>query len=156
MDDETKKTGVSVVISFVLAAAVLVFLAVLTFGVPHILDSYISFVGRGDYFNEANRSVVMAIIYAILVPAYVADLSLCVLLALVRRRAVFTSVSSRLIFIISVCCFVEVVLFGVLSAFFALSAVIAFAALFLGIVLLVVKNVIEEGSAIKNENDFTV
>lgn len=156
MDGKTQKTGVSVIISFVMAAAVLVFLAVLTFGVPRILNSYISFVGRENYFDGTRRGIVIAIIYAVLVPAYAADLSLCALLALVRRSAVFTKVSSRLLLVISVCCFIEVALFGVLSIFFTLSAVIAFAALFLGVVLLVVKNVIEEGSTIKNENDFTV
>ena len=78
-------------------------------------------------------------------------------LLLVRRRQVFTDQAVSCLRTISWCCFIEAGLFvvnGVL--FFGIDLVLAFVAGFLGLVLRVVKNVIEEAVALKAENDFTI
>ena len=54
------------------------------------------------------------------------------------------------------CCFLLCLLFGILGIFFLLSFAVAFIAVFLGLCLRVVKNVIEEATQIKDENDLTV
>ena len=149
-----KKYNLSVIISLVLAFITLVFLVVLTFSIPSLVDSYLEITKKTE-FSSLDATWIKAILYVILLPAFVADISLLALLNLVASGKVFTNLAVYLLRLISICCFAEVILFGALSIFFLLSLVVSFAALFLGIVLRVVKNVIEEATLIKNENDFT-
>ena len=100
---------------------------------------------------------IMVLDYLLLVPVAVANGFLVKLLLLVRRHLVFTDGAVACLRTISWCCFVEAGLFvvnGVL--FFGIDLVLAFVAGFLGLVLRVVKNVIEEAVALKAENDFTI
>ncbi len=101
-------------------------------------------------------SVVIALLYLILIPALVADVSLLRLLSNVSKSLIFTPQSVALIRTISWCCFAETVLCLALGVCSPVMIVVAFAAAFLGVVLRVVKNVIEEAVDIKSENDFTV
>ena len=78
------------------------------------------------------------------------------LLLRVRSGKVFTEKTVALIRLISWCCFPIAVIFGVLGVWFTVSFGVAFMAFFVGICLRVVKNVIEEATAIKQENDLTV
>lgn len=68
----------------------------------------------------------------------------------------FTPASVALIRGVSWCCFLLCLVFGVLGKYFLLAYVVALAAVFLGLCLRVVKNVIEEATEIKMENDLTV
>ena len=78
-------------------------------------------------------------------------------LLLVRRRQVFTDGAVSCLRTISWCCFIEAGLFVVIGVlFFGIDLILAFVAGFLGLVLRVVKNVIEEAVALKAENDFTI
>ncbi len=100
---------------------------------------------------------IMVLDYLLLVPVAVANGFLVKLLLLVRRHLVFTDKAVSCLRTISWCCFIEAGLFvvnGVL--FFGIDLVLAFVAGFLGLVLRVVKNVIEEAVALKAENDFTI
>ncbi|MBQ8208540.1 MAG: DUF2975 domain-containing protein [Clostridia bacterium] len=151
-----KRKNISVIISFAIALIVLAALIVFAAILPRLVSSYIDLRERNDYFTELGRLQVNIILYVILIPAFIADISLLILLNLVGKKKIFTALSVNLLRLISLCCFAEVILFLILSKFFLLSLVVAFAALFLGIVLRVVKNVIEEAAAIKAENDFTV
>ena len=151
-----RKNRISIVISFVLAFIALAALIFLTVVIPSLVDSYIDLTGRTEYFTDAERLWVKIIFYAILIPAYVADASLIAILYLAHKGLIFSDTTVYLLRLISLCCFAEVLLFGAMSIFFIMGLVISFAALFLGIVLRVVKNVIEEAVSIKAENDFTV
>lgn len=110
--------------------------------------------------ETASRAASVGILvldYLLLVPVAVADGFLVKLLLLVRQRQVFTDQAVSCLRTISWCCFIEAGLFvatGVL--FFGIDLVLAFVAGFLGLVLRVVKNVIEEAVALKAENDFTI
>lgn len=110
--------------------------------------------------ETASRTASVGILvldYLLLVPVAVADGFLVKLLLLVRQRQVFTDQAVNCLRTISWCCFIEAGLFvatGVL--FFGIDLVLAFVAGFLGLVLRVVKNVIEEAVALKAENDFTI
>lgn len=151
-----KRKNISVKISLVIAILVLAALVAFAFVLPRLVDFYTSLRGRADFLTAFDKITVKVMLYLILIPAFAADISLISLLRIVDRGEVFTVSSVKLLRFISYCCFAEVVLFTVISKYFILGIVVAFAALFLGIVLRVVKNVIEEAVAIKAENDFTV
>lgn len=151
-----KRKNISVKISLVIAITVLAALVAFAVVLPRLVDFYTSLRGRAEFLSAIDKIVVKFMLYLILIPAFAADISLIALLRVVDRGEVFTVPSVKLLRIISYCCFTEVLLFGAISKYFILGLVVAFAALFLGIVLRVVKNVIEEAVAIKAENDFTV
>ncbi len=151
-----KRKNISVKISLVTAILVLGALVVFALVLPRLVDFYTSLRGRSDFLTSSDKIAVKIMLYLILIPAFAADVSLISLLRIVDRGEVFTASSVNLLRVISYCCFSEVVLFTAISKYFILGLVVAFAALFLGIVLRVVKNVIEEAVTIKAENDFTV
>ena len=115
---------------------------------------------RGDtfLFGEGTARGWMALRYfLLLIPVAVADGFLVKLLLLVRRHQVFTDKAVSCLRTISWCCFIEAGLCLVTARpFFPVHYAAAFAAGFLGLVLRVVKNVIEEAVALKAENDFTI
>ena len=106
--------------------------------------------------SRAVVDAVLALDYLLLVPVAVANGFLVKLLLLVRRRQVFTDGAVSCLRTISWCCFIEAGLLLVGVAYFFMMPVLAFVVGFLGLVLRVVKNVIEEAVALKNENDFTI
>ena len=100
---------------------------------------------------------ILVLDYLLLVPVAVANGFLVKLLLLVKKRQVFTDRAVSCLRTISWCCFIEAGLFVLSGAlFFGIDLILAFVAGFLGLVLRVVKNVIEEAVALKNENDFTI
>lgn len=110
---------------------------------------------RGD-ITEAGRGFVLFLAYMILAIVAAADIMLFILLLRVRKGMVFTSASTELVRGISWCCFLLGAVFAALGIYFQLAFILAFAAVFLGICLRVVKNVLEEATEIKEENDLTV
>ena len=95
--------------------------------------------------------------YLLLIPVGVANGFLVKLLLLVRKHLVFTDGAVSCLRVISWCCFIEAVLCLLTTKVFVLAHfAAAFVAGFLGLVLRVVKNVIEEAVALKAENDFTI
>ena len=78
------------------------------------------------------------------------------LLLRVRAGNVFTMKSVALIRGVSWCCMLLGLIFGLLGIYFQLAFIVAFAGIFLGICLRVTKNVIEQATIIKSENDLTV
>ena len=110
----------------------------------------------GDTIPAAARPVIIAIGYAVLVLAALADIFLFALLRLVQKEAVFTAGSISLLRGMSWCCIAAGALFVWLGSYFLLSYAVAFVAVLVGICLRVVKNVIAEATEIKSENDLTV
>lgn len=155
----------SVRISFVLA---LVFaLALVAIGAVAWNYTAILFPGSG---LEPLPAIVIAT-YPEVVTALIADLMLVKLLHNVSRETVFVPENVTCIRTISWMCFAEAILFsgegiaaylsaqtaGVQKHFLlAVFLIIAFACAFMGLVVRVVKNIIEQATAIKSENDFTV
>lgn len=97
---------------------------------------------------------------SLLYAAFSLGITACVLLLLllrnVLRENVFCDRTVAYIRFISWLCFGAMALFYAVSYFHWRMIPVAFACMFLGLVLRVVKNVIEEATAIKNENDLTV
>lgn len=142
----------SATISLILAVLAFLFIIAVAVYIP-FWDFERFFAFRPAVYPHA---VIIVILYLILIPAIVADIALLLLLGKVRHAAVFTPESVSYIRLISWCCFAETVLFAALAVCSTLMLVVAFAAAFLGVVLRVVKNVIEEAVDLKAENDYTV
>ena len=81
---------------------------------------------------------------------------LVILLLRVKNELVFTSKSVLVVRAVSYCAFLIGILFIALGYFFKIAFVVSVAAVFLGLCLRVVKNVIEKACEIKDENDLTV
>ena len=145
---------ISVILSYVFCA--LAFFGVLALGIvlPFFRSDTVPFLANQDRFGALGY--VME--YAILALVLCATVCLVLLLNNVRAGQIFTVPSVQYLRVISWAS----ILAGVLAV--PLSFVIdwdmllpvAFVGVFLGIVLRVVKNVIEEGTAIKEENDGTI
>ncbi|MBQ9121113.1 MAG: DUF2975 domain-containing protein [Clostridia bacterium] len=100
--------------------------------------------------------VLYLVAYTALAIAVLADSLLFVLLLRVRRELVFTHASIALIRAISWCCFLVGLAFAAVGIYFRVAWCVTLLAAFLGLCVRVVKNVIEEATAIKSENDLTV
>ena len=117
-------------------------------------------LARGDtfLFGEGTARQWMALRYfLLLIPVAVANGFLVKLLLLIRKHLVFTEKAVSCLRTISWCCFIETGLCLITArVYFPAHYTAAFVAGFLGLVLRVVKNVIEEAVALKAENDFTI
>ena len=94
--------------------------------------------------------------YLILFFALLAAFALIRLLFLVRVGSVFTARAVSYIRSVSWCAFVIALIFLGMTWYYLVALVLAFTAALLGLCLRVVKNVIEEATVIKSENDLTV
>lgn len=137
---------------FAVLAAVGVFL-------PTVVKAMLRFSGEITARVEITATdnlIVLVAAYILLLLAILANILLFALLLQVKCENVFSKKSVSLIRGISWCSIGVGAIFGLLTYYFTLSSVIAFAALFLGLCVRVVKNVIERATEIKDENDLTV
>lgn len=151
----------STTLSYLLSILVAPILVLLTIFMPRILRLYVQVVYTPQQAAAPNlleRIPVMLwiVIYAGIAIAYLADGAMLVLLNRVRHEQVFTDRSVACLRLLSWCCIGEAVCFFFVGYYFRFSYAVSFAAFFIGIALRVVKNVIEEATAIKAENDFTI
>lgn len=142
----------STVLSDFLTGVLLGILVVGVFFLPSILRFFTEvFEKPAEYYAPT-----LIILYAALLPAFAADGALHFLLKNVREGRIFTEQSVKYLRILSLCCILECLIFFALGFYYVMVFLLSFAALFMGVVLHVVKNVIEEAAEIKEENDFTV
>ena len=139
-------------ITLVLAYIMLFIMAALTLSLPWVWRFITLFfnIGWGHYI------VSLLLLY----PAAVLGVTTCVLiiklLNRVNRGEVFTEKSVSIIRGISWCCIGVSPLFFTLGFFFVIFFVISFLTAFLGLIVRAVKNVMEDATQIKYENDLTV
>lgn len=149
----------SINISLAVAAIFMVACLCAAFIMPPLVEMLINLpdnIGNRGDITAFGRVLVLVMSYLMLAILALADTLMIALLLRVRKGLVFTDKSIALIRGISWCCFMICVVFAVLGIYFQLSFILAFFAVFLGISLRVVKNVIEEATEIKSENDLTV
>ena len=144
----------SVTVSIVLTA---LFCAVLL-SAAFILPGFVRLIASAALRPLGPRDGIVVLVsgYLILLFALLAAVMLIRLLLLVRSGNVFTPGSVSLIRGVSWCAFVIGLVFLIMSWYYLVALVLAFTAVLLGLCLRVVKNVIEEATAIKFENDLTV
>lgn len=146
-------TKLSVWLSIILSVLFFLVLLASCFYMPLIIYAYMSLKGATVMSNVTE---ITALAYAIVAVMIIADVLLFILLQRVRKALVFTDISVALIRGISWCAVIIGALCFALGFYFLISFAAAFACIFLGICLRVTKNVIEEATAIKAENDFTI
>lgn len=150
---------VSTNISLAIAAVFMIACVFAAFIMPPLVEMLINLpdnIGNRGDITQSGRVFVLVLAYVMLGILALADTFMIMLLLRVKKSLVFTDKSIALIRGISWCCFAICIVFALLGIYFQLSFILAFFAVFLGISLRVVKNVIEEATEIKSENDLTV
>ena len=147
--------GLSLVMTVIFFAVIVAGAIIMPTLVEMLIDTPDN-IGSRDQINDFGRSLVLVVSYLVLAVAAVADVFLFLLLRRVRAGEVFTGRSVALIRGVSWCCILFGLLFAVLGYYFQLALAVGFAALFLGVCLRVVKNVVEQAVELKQENDLTV
>jgi len=95
--------------------------------------------------------------YASFALAFIALLSLDLLLRNIRKGLVFVRANTKCLRIISWCCFIIAIIMLCCWPFISFVLIfVAAAAAFFGLLMRVVKNVVEAACEIKDENDFTI
>ena len=149
----------SVNLSLIISGAFFAILVGIGAFMPTVVEALLKFPGEiMSRMNTTSTDFILALIaaYIILIIALIANILLFILLMQVKRENVFSAKSVSLIRGISWCSIGVGVIFALLTYYFTLSSVVAFAALFFGLCVRVVKNVIEKATEIKDENDLTV
>jgi hypothetical protein len=139
-------------VSSICTKIVIVLIACAVLAAPQLVNSYIVYAMK----DPGVRITMLVMIYTSSVPALIAMICLDRLLVNIKKKDVFVDKNVRYLRVISWCCFaVSAILFA--AGFrYLLFLIIAVAAAFFGLILRVVKNVIEQAVVIKNENDFTI
>ena len=145
---------VSVTISLILTGVFFAVLIVCLFIMPGFVRLILPVSPRTIMTGDA--VLITAAGYCVLLFAMLADILLFRLLLLVRAGEVFSARSVSMIRGVSWCSIAVSLLFLLTARYFAIALALAFTAVLLGLCLRVVKNVVEEATAIKAENDLTV
>ncbi|MBQ1215684.1 MAG: DUF2975 domain-containing protein [Firmicutes bacterium] len=119
---------------------------------PHIVNWYISVSGKAEWLAEP----ILISLLACCVPALGALLWLHKLLSNIAKDQVFTDENVFLLRRISWCCFLAALITIIAARFYLVFGVIGIAAAFMGLILRVVKNVIQQAVIIKSENELTI
>lgn len=149
----------SVTLSLILAVVFMALLVACAVLLPTIVPPLVAFANNSGAIPSLTTAEPLPILvfgYLIVATMALADVLLVSLLLHVKNDKVFSSGSVARIRGISWCCFAMGAWFAALGIWFQLSLLAAVAAVFLGLCLRVVKNVIEQATAIKEENDYTV
>ena len=136
----------------ILGYVILTILSASVFFLPKIIDWYLFITGRA----HLNEIIIYTLFYCALIPAFCAIIFLLALLKKADNPSVFSVAALKDLSILSLCCFAETLVFGILTYFFYFSALIAFAAFFMGLLLQTVRNVIAYATELKTENDYTI
>jgi hypothetical protein len=95
--------------------------------------------------------------YSVLAPGLVALFFLNSLLVAIRKSDVFTRANVRCLRVISWCCFIAGAVFAGFAPHTSLILFfVAAAACFIGLIVRVLKNVLQAGVELKDENDYTI
>lgn len=142
----------STVLSSICTKLVIVLVVCFAATAPALVKSYLGYTLKNpDLFNP-----LLITIYACCVPALAALLCLDRLLINIKRQKVFIEKNVRYLRWISWCSFAVSLILLVSGFYYLLFLIVAVAAAFFGLILRVVKNVIEQAMIIKNEHDFTI
>lgn len=144
--------GKSVQASSIFTKIVIIVVICAAFAAPFMVKSYVSYAAK----NPDIVTPLLATIYACSVPGLIALFSLDRLLANIKKKDVFIEKNVKHLRAISWCSFAVSAILFVSGFYYLLFLLVAVAAAFFGLILRVVKNVIEQAVTIKNENDFTI
>ncbi len=148
-------------LSLSLTLAVLLFVGCIVglFVLPKLVNLLLALpdqIGNRENITLAGKIIVFVMAYSIVLTVMAADAALWFILLRVKNQLVFSDITVMLIRTVSWCCIILSAIFAVLGIYFQLSFIICFLAFFLGLAIRVIKNVMEEATAMKAENDLTV
>ncbi|GAB1476422.1 hypothetical protein MASR2M70_12560 [Bacillota bacterium] len=143
----------SVILSSICTKLVIVLVIAFAFLAPNLADYYLGALASR---HPDMASSFLLTVYACCVPALYALYCLDRLLANIKKKEIFIEKNVKFLRRISWCCFAvsALILIAALSSF--LLFIGAIAAAFMGLILRVVKNVIEQAMILKDENDLTI
>lgn len=144
----------SVLLSSICTKLVMVLVIAFAALLPRLIMYYISFVSWGLQFKD--MVWFMIILYVCCVPALVALVCLDRLLSNIKRGDVFIKKNVTFLRVISWCCFAVAISLLLATYYYLICLVASIVAAFIGLILRVVKNVIEQAVILKTESDFTI
>lgn len=144
----------STVLSLVCTRIVMVLMVICAVLLPKLMEYYTHHTGMG--LETGAYVTLMVILYACCLPGGAVLICLDRLLSGIKRGDVFVPKNVFYLRTISWCCFAGALLLVIAGRYYLLFLAVAVIAAFIGLILRVVKNVIEEAIVIKTENDFTI
>lgn len=151
---ELKRPRLSLFLSTVLCIIALLGIIGAAILLPRIMTHYVT---RFVPAAMERFGLILSILYVALAIALAVVVLLLLLLRVVRRGRVFTRVSSRLVMGIACLVVAEGLVFGLLGMlYFPLAYAVCFVAVTMGLCLMVVRAVLKDATAIKEENDGTI
>ena len=155
MWNDKKSVNLSIVVCFILSA-VLVLLAL--FG-PTIFNLYMTayrgFKPNGDAMRDLNRTFALCF-YPSAVFAGIILYSLLKLLFNIKGGQVFINQNATLLRVVSWCCFAIAIITFIGAFFYMPFGFVALAGGFVGMMLRVLKNVMQSAALMREENDLTI
>ncbi len=142
----------SVVLSCICTKIVIISAVLFLLSAPYWVGLYVDYASK----NPDIKNPLIFTVYAAGIVSLVLLFSLNKLLSNIRNENVFIFDNVKLLRAISWCCFVVAVILLFSGFYYILFLFGAVAAGFFGLILRVVKNVIEQAVIIKTENDFTI
>ncbi len=146
-----KRKNISIFASIIVTTMLLVLVIAAVFTLPQIMQVYSKMRGGIDV------SSLMVALYISSVPGIICTLSLLKLLFNIRKNDIFTKQNVIILQILSYCClFVGIEYVAICYSRYISMIFVGFAAIFIGIILRVIKNVFDKAIEIREENDYTI
>lgn len=114
------------------------------------------FIQKRLILPPQSRDYFLVTTYTVAVPAAVALYMMNRLLANIRKEEVFTEKNTRYLRGMSWCCLAAGLIFLVSSFYYLPFFALCVAAVFMALILRVIKNVFAQAEEIKKENDYTI
>lgn len=145
------RKNISITASIVVTVLLLVLVVTAVFMLPSIMEVYSKMRGGIDV------SSLMTALYISSIPGIICTLSLLKLLFNIRKNEIFVKMNVTILQLLSYCClFVGVEYIVICYSRYIAMIFVGFAALFIGIILRVVKNVFDKAVDLREENDYTI
>lgn len=141
----------STVLTSILTKAIIVFMVIGLFALPFGAKWYDSVSEKPSVFVH-----LLVTLYTAYIPGFIMMFSLDKLLSNIRKKEVFTEQNIKYLRISSWCCFIASICFFVFGFWRPLSFLLSFAAIFLGLVIRVIKNTFSQALILREENEFTI
>jgi hypothetical protein len=145
----------SIILSIVCTRVVIALAIAVAVLLPYLVDTEF-FSSSAFRMQDAVVAKLMPVYYAVCVPGLVALFNANALLVAIRLGKVFVMANVRYLRAISWCCFAAAVVFAIGSRGSLALMLIAAMTAFAGLIMRVIKNVLESGVEIKDENDYTI
>ena len=136
--------------SMALTAFLFVFIIFACIFLPKILEIY------SDFRGGIECTDLMIALYASALPGLLCTGSLLKLLSNIKKDEIFVRMNVTLLRILSYCCMFVGIEYIVVANKYISMLFFAFAALFIGLILRVIKNVFDKAIELREENDYTI